>query len=386
MRYYKLTTVLIFSFTTNVFALELITPSEDIAMQEINQQYDINSLLISGNDKLGHYNKKEYEHTSLAVDIDNYKDSYQKEMKSLTGIVISQVNVDEFFSELQALVLKIDKLERKYIQEGGALKEEYQAILNDGKKLKQLRSEKNIKLTDLKQKVIDRLTSELANPNSVKNLSVSSSAVCSKFQSISDCLNDNENIIITNAKKSDNFLNERSVLLSYEIVNASMDLHGGLSYTAQMSFKPSYNNKIESILNEKFGLKSATLTLTSNVNADWYIDGNKVGKGKEITQEVSLGKHGILASYNSLKQSSIEVIEKNGVFSYSFSVKKPIKKTDASVKLNSNKESKTTSYVPFVKPIIKLKPDSQKVETGEEKDYLYYMGIEPAPKKQDSFL
>jgi len=316
VRYYKLTTILIFSFATNLSALELVTPAEDIAMHEINQQYDINSLLISGNDKLGHYNKKEYEHISLAAEIENYKQSYQENINSLTGTVISQTNVDKFFNELEALVLKIDKLEKKYEKEGGELKAEYQTILNDGKKLKTLRSEKNGKLADLKQKIVDRLTSELANPNSVINLSVSSTAVCSKFQSISSCLNENEKIIITNAKKSDNFLNERSVLLSYNVVSASMDLNGGLSYTSEMSFKPSYNKKIESILNEKFDIKSATLTLISNVDADWYIDGYKVGKGKEITQEVALGKHGIFASYNLLKQSSVELIESNGEFSY----------------------------------------------------------------------
>ena len=35
------------------------------------------------------------------------------------------------------------------------------------------------------------------------------------------------------------------------------------------------------MLNEELGLKSAMVTLISNVPADWYINGTKVGTGKK---------------------------------------------------------------------------------------------------------
>lgn len=97
-----------------------------------------------------------------------------------------------------------------------------------------------------------------------------------------------------------------------------MNMNGELHYRVNMTFKPSYNNKIESLLNEKLGLKSTVITLTSNVDADWYIDGAKVGTGKKIYPEVTLGKHSIVASYKTMKKSTIETVETNAIFNYRF--------------------------------------------------------------------
>ncbi|WP_413693926.1 hypothetical protein [Psychromonas sp. KJ10-2] len=392
MRYCKLTIALMLSFATNLSALELITASEDSAIENINQQYDINSLLISSNNKLGRYNKNEFEYRALSLEIENNKNIYQNNIDALADKVVAKDNVAQYFKDLEALVLKIDALEKEYEEKGKALKAEHQTIIDDGKKLKDARIKRNSELAALKQRVVARLTEELANPKSVKDVSLSGTLSCTTYQSINQCLTENENFIVKDAKKSDNFLNERSVLLSYKIVDASMNLDGDLSYRAAMTFKPAYNNKIESILNEKFGLKSAVLTLKSNVDVDWYIDGNKVGSGKEITQEVALGRHGILASYNSVGQSSIEVVEGNDELFYTFSDKS--KKTKAQHSSATQKQTVKTDY-PNVsttppsnsseKPVIKLQPKSSMNEKVD-KGYLYFMGLEPEAESQEKFL
>ncbi|MEL0659532.1 hypothetical protein V6255_10325 [Psychromonas arctica] len=391
MRYCKLTIGLLFSFAANLSALELVTPSEESAIEQINQEYDINSLLISSNNKLGRYNKNEFEYRALGLEIENSKNNYQKSLNVLSEKVVAKDNVEQFFKDLEALVLKIDALEKDYENKGLELKEEHKSILNDGQKLKDTRIKRSTELAALKQKVVGRLTSELADPKSVKNVSLSGTAVCTKFQSINECLNENESQIIKNAKQSDDFLNERSVLLSYKIVDASQNLDGELSYRAAISFKPSYNSKIESILNEKFGLKSAVLTLKSNVKVDWYIDGNKVGSGKEITHEVSLGRHGILASYNSIGQSTIEMIESNGEFFYTFSEKtkknqanKAVSTQNKLAKTNYPNVSLTEPHSQTNKPVIKLKP-SDTPASKKEKGYLYYIGLEPKDELQETF-
>ncbi|WP_298940733.1 hypothetical protein [uncultured Psychromonas sp.] len=390
MRYCKLTIGLLFSFATNLSALELVTPSEESAIEQINQEYDINSLLISSNNKLGRYNKNEFEYRALGLEIEHSKNNYQKSLNVLSEKVVAKDNVQQFFKDLEALVLKIDTLEKDYENKGLELKEEHKSILNDGQKLKDTRIKRSTELAALKQKVVGRLTSELADPKSVKNVSLSGTAVCTKFQSINECLNENESQIIKTAKQSDDFLNERSVLLSYKIVDASQNLDGELSYRAAISFKPSYNSKIESILNEKFGLKSAVLTLKSNVKVDWYIDGNKVGSGKEITHEVSLGRHGILASYNSIGQSTIEVIESNGEFFYTFSEKtkknqahKAVSTQNKLAKTNYPNVSMTAPHSQTNKPVIKLKPSDS--VNKKEKGYLYYIGLEPKDELQETF-
>jgi hypothetical protein len=392
VKYSKFPIGLMCLFASNSFALEIITASETAALNEIEQKYDVDSLLISANDKLSRFNKKEYEYKSLAAQIEYNKSIYEQDIEALPEKILSRVEVNQYFKKIEELVLVIDESEKKYDADGIALKEENQAISDHYNKLNEFRFQKNSQLAALKQQVVDRLALELSSPNSVKNISVNSTAVCTKFQSISECLNDNEKIIITNAKKTDPFLNERSVLLSYKVVDASMNMNGDLSYSVRMSFKPSYNRKIESMLNEEFGLKSAMLTLMSNVNADWYIDGNKVGSGKKLVHEVSLGRHGILASYDLLDQSSIEIVESNGQYTYTFpgqtsvllpqpkqKVKAPVAKAKPKdVPIPMKKATQNT------KPKAKAKPVALEIKEAseEENSYLYFMGIEPDSKTQ----
>ncbi|MGJ8581763.1 MAG: hypothetical protein ACSHWR_05550, partial [Psychromonas sp.] len=160
MRYCKLTIALMLSFATNLSALELITASEDSAIEDINQEYDINSLLISSNNKLGRYNKNEFEYRALSLEIENNKNIYQNNINALADKVVAKDNVSQFFKDLEALVLKIDALETEYEEKGRALKEEHQAIINDGQKLKDARIKRNSELAALKQRVVARLTEE----------------------------------------------------------------------------------------------------------------------------------------------------------------------------------------------------------------------------------
>lgn len=389
VKYSKFSIGLMCLFASSSFSLELVTSSENAALRDIEQKYDVDSLLISANDKLSRYNKKEYEYKTLAAEIENNKTIYQQDIEALPTKILSREGVNEYFKKIEELVLVIDESEKKYQADGIALEKESQAISNNYNKLNEFRFQKNKQLAELKQQVVDRLAIELSSPSSVKNININSTAICTRFQSINDCLNDNENIIITNAKKSDPFLNERSVLLSYKVLDASMNMNGELSYSASMSFKPSYNRKIESMLNEKFGLKSAMLTLLSNVNADWYIDGNKVGSGKKLVHEVTLGRHGILASYNLLDQSSIEIIESNGQYTYTFpgetTVLLPQPKEKAKTVAKEKAKTKVKEVqIPMKKPAPKPKAVvlEEKQQSEEERGYLYFMGIEPDSKSQ----
>lgn len=388
MTYCKFFIALICLFASNVFAVEVMTSSEESALHEIQQKYDVDSQLITANDKLSRYNKSQYDYKALSNAINDDKSKYEHLIKALPEKVISGKGVDNYFKKIENILLSIDRAEAEYVAAGIALKEEYQMIEMDYSKLNDLRSEKNKKLSSLKKQVVDRLVADFARPNSAQKFHRRGSASCSTFQSINDCLSENEQIIISKTKKSEPFLNERSVLLSYKVHNASMSMDGSLSYDVSMAFKPSYNARIESLLNEAFGLKSAMITLESNVAAEWFIDGNKVGDGKKVEHEVTLGRHGILASYKSQGQSSIEVIEGNGEFTYVFEntvvpllpeKKKAIQKKP---KLAPKKEVVAASKKK-VKLIKKEQPVTQKVSSVvNDQDYLFFMGIEAESAKQ----
>ncbi len=367
-------------YASSSFGLEIITSSETKALEEIEQKYNIDSLLISANDKLSTHKKKESDYHALSVEIKSKKTEYDHVISKLPAKILSRSNINAYYQDIEKLVLKIDQLETKYDIDGKSLRREYKTIMAEYDAINTKRTDKDEQLAALKSDITKRLIADVSKPDTVQTVDLDGSTLCSKFQSINDCLKDSENYIVTNTIKTDPFLNDRSVLLSYDVIDASMNMSGNLNYKIKMAFKPSYNSKIDSLINEKLGLKSAMITLVSNVAADWFIDGVKIGTGRELFHEVPLGQHGILASYQSQDKSSVEFIQGNGVFNYNFN---NMSRQNDLVSL-PNKDSK--------KQVIKMKPkqvntNNQANATSKksltDKGYEYFMGIEPANSEHE---
>lgn len=321
MRYSKFTIALLCFFVSNSFAIELITTTETQAVNEIKQEFDIDNLLISVNNRLSEHQQNEYDYKLLLTNIKNEKENYNKAILELPNAILKDNNSSNYFKQIETLVKNIDSLEKQSVSDEIKNKENYQEILKQYDIINSKRLQKIEQLSSLKKKIVNRIITELSSAENVKSIDLESSMTCSKFQSINDCLKDTEKYTVKNTINSDPFLSDKSVLLSYKVIDASMNMNGELHYKVNMTFKPSYNNKIESMLNDKLGLKSTVVTLTSNVDADWYVDGAKVGTGKKVNSEVTLGKHGIVASYKTMKKSTVETIEtleSNLVFNYLF--------------------------------------------------------------------
>ncbi|MEZ9368067.1 hypothetical protein AB4140_04480 [Shewanella sp. 10N.286.51.B2] len=380
MRYSRITFMFLCFYASSSFGLEIITSIETKALEEIEQKYNIDSLLISANDKLSTHKKKESDYHALSVEIKSKKTEYDHVISKLPAKILSRSNINAYYQDIEKLVLKIDQLETKYDIDGKSLRREYKTIMAEYDAINTKRTDKDEQLAALKSDITKRLIADVSKPDTVQTVDLDGSTLCSKFQSINDCLKDSENYIVTNTIKTDPFLNDRSVLLSYDVIDASMNMSGNLNYKIKMAFKPSYNSKIDSLINEKLGLKSAMITLVSNVAADWFIDGVKIGTGRELFHEVPLGQHGILASYQSQDKSSVEFIQGNGVFNYNFN---NMSRQNDLVSL-PNKDSK--------KQVIKMKPkqvntNNQANATSKksltDKGYEYFMGIEPANSEHE---
>ncbi|GGI80417.1 hypothetical protein [Shewanella gelidii] len=404
MRYTKITCALLCLVASNSFALELMTNSENKALKQIESQYNIDSQLISANDRLSLYNKRVRDHSGIAGDIANKKSQYDSAISTLPQKILAKSNVAEAYKEIEKLVNDIEALENNQKQEELALKQEYKEIQADYKAIGERRTEKSKELASLKNQISKRLIADLSKSKSSYNINLDGDLSCSKFQSIFDCMRDAETQIVSNTVAKDPFLNDRSVLLDYDVKNASMDMRGKLNYSVSMRFKPSYNKKIDLLLNEKLGFKTAMVTLVSNVKAEWFVDGMKVGEGKKLSHEISLGKHGILASYNSEDKSSVEVVESNAVFNYNFKPglattkdgenvgAAPVaqKKVTAKAKKAEPKKTAETKTKPklalFTDKTIRRMKDvelEKKVIKDGDKSFEYFMGLEPASKEQE---
>ncbi|MCS6238882.1 hypothetical protein [Shewanella baltica] len=396
MRYSKFTIALLCLCASNSYAIELITATENQTVNQIEQKFEIDNLLISINDRLSNHKKSEYDYDSLLIKIENEKENYNKAILALPNAILTESDPINYFKGIETLVKKIDSLEKKSADDEIKNKENYQDILKQYEVINSRRAEKSAQLFTLKKEIVNRIVTELSSSDSVKSVDLESSMTCSKFQSINECLKDTEKYTVKNTINSDPFLSDKSVLLSYKVIDASMNMNGELHYKVNMTFKPSYNNKIESLLNEKLGLKSTVITLTSNVDADWYVDGTKVGTGKKIHPEVTLGKHGIVAIYKTMKKSTIETVETNAIFNYKFGKVEDKSATDnedikSIANVSAAEETKSKQTKPKLTMYANKEDSTSKeinsknettVDNSDKNSYEYYLGIKPLNKEE----
>ncbi len=114
MRYSRITFILLCFYASSSFGLEIISSSETQKLQEIEQKYNIDDLLISANDKLSTHKKKESDFHALSVEIKSKQTEYEHLVSKLPAKILSRANLSSFYRDLENLVLKIDQLETKY--------------------------------------------------------------------------------------------------------------------------------------------------------------------------------------------------------------------------------------------------------------------------------
>ncbi|MCL1140149.1 hypothetical protein [Shewanella pneumatophori] len=407
MRYGSIAIALLCLFSTNSFAnLKVITPSEEATLKEIEQQYNIDSQLITVNDKFSQLNKRYYDLQELKDSITANQVAYDDLIAQLPNKILAKTNMAQFYSQIEANINSTANLTQKTKIDAAAIERQRVIVQQEYEIVEEQRLDRSQQLFKLKTDIINRLLADLSKSSSKLKVDLDGSTQCSKFQSISDCLKKSKSEILSSTRSESPFLNDKSVLLSYEVTDASMNMTGDLRYKVAMNFKPSYNSKIDTVINEKLGLRSAMITLVSNVAADWYINGVKVGTGTKIFHEVPLGKHGILASYQNSDKSSIEKIEGNGVFSYKFEHVKANKqlvsknnsvellppalpvKTQAKTKTTANSSETKKPKAKFTlladNTTIPTPSKATKNKADKEQAYEYFIGIPATTNQQNA--
>ncbi|WOT06113.1 hypothetical protein [Shewanella youngdeokensis] len=400
MRYGSISLVLMCLLSSNAFAsLKVINQEEQAAFRQIENKYDIDSQLIAVNDKFSTLNKRYYDIQEIKEKIEANKVDYQKLISQLPDKILAKVEMGGFYEKIETNVNETADLTLKEKIDTAALERQNLLIQEEYESVNKLRIDKSQQLFELKTDIINRLIADLSKSSSNFPVNIDGSTKCSKYQSISDCLKESKNSILTTTRNESPFLNDKSVLLSYEVIDANMNMAGDLRYKVAMNFKPSYNSKIDTMLNERLGLRSAMVTLVSNVPADWYVNGKKIGTGTKLFHEMPLGKHGILASYHNSEKSSVEKIEGNGVFNYNFKTtteskvaKKPngverlspIETPKGSIKPKAPKAKFTLLADSTTVPTpVKEQSETPKAPEEAKKGYEYFIGITPPSKKQD---
>tara|TARA_Y100000588_G_scaffold30025_1_gene29184 strand:- start:387 stop:1802 length:1416 start_codon:yes stop_codon:yes gene_type:complete len=198
--------------------------------------------------------------------------------------------------------------------------------INDIKlKINRVNQERVDSLLSLSKLIIERLRNEWQGKN--KKVFLKGEFKCDDTQSIKSCLLRNESIITIKLREENGFIADSQNLKGYKVDKASMDFNGNLDYQISLDVSPVLTDKIVAQVNSYLGINEVSITLTSNVEAVWYVDGNKVGKGKELIYKTSTGKHNFVAAYEGKTESTVEQVVDGKKYHYYFKkVRKAVQK------------------------------------------------------------
>lgn len=199
---------------------------------------------------------------------------------------------------------RIKQLNHKIDQLNGSLRESKKAY--------------NEKLHAIRSNVVERLKAEFANP---VPMSVSGKLQCSPYQSIRACFESKQ----TTSKLINDAIENRfgqiditSSTNNFKVMAATMDYEGNVKYQVGLNLFVQYDEKIDAQIVKEVGVESFDIRLVSNKHAQFYLDGQPVGQGNEVTVTVSKGKYAVLAKYEGHQESTIQDIENPVSLTYNF--------------------------------------------------------------------
>lgn len=142
----------------------------------------------------------------------------------------------------------------------------------------------------LRNDILSRLKAESSGEDS---LIYQGDFLCSPQKNINQCLGAEGRRAEIIAQASANIDDAWSIkdISHYKITDATMNLNGEVRYSVNIKFKKSFNNNMIAYINDLLGLSQFLVTLHSNKNAEYFIDGKSYGVGKTKQVTLDVGTH-----------------------------------------------------------------------------------------------
>lgn len=306
--------IVLFSFVAsfNSYAINVVTEDEFNELDKISSRYDFQEYYTDLNNKLSENRKKSFRYASLLKEIEIIESSY-----------VSYINVgsqteltNDYFLDIKSLVERKHSIENEISESYSTINEDYIEILNGFDKLHKSEDKLRKEKITLLKSISERLVMDIEAGKNVVVDSMNVSYKCSKHKSLQQCIDESKSEITNSLKNNHFLLDSSSALESFTYTDLSINDKAELTYTLKAKFTPVFTHKTERKLNEILGFSTAFISLKSNQNATWYVDGKNVGNGKLLNIEVPIGHVGIYAEYNGKSQSTIEYIKSDTDLTY----------------------------------------------------------------------
>lgn len=266
----------------------------------------------------------------LRDDISRTKDQLNK------SFGVSETKTDELYTELKDLYYqkkqaaqKVDALKKKQV----VLKEE---IREREAELASIDSRTEREILSKKSKVSDALSALFSNSLPIN---YTGSVKCNTNLALKACLNNSKvkenNIrqglaVTLSAPKFTSVVSNLSLddivfdTMSFKYKEAYQDFSGVTNFMLDAKVLVNVDSNMLNNMYDYVGIPQTgrfQVTLNSNEDAKFYIDGRYVGRGKVVVS-MDLGEHDVKAVYEGEEQSTKEFVRKNRTLIYNFAKKK----------------------------------------------------------------
>ncbi|CAH0529680.1 hypothetical protein [Vibrio hippocampi] len=371
----SLVAVLCLSYGSLSSASELINFDEQIALDDINRQYESSYQATGLEQNVSHYNTLSSDIESVKIKLTNSIDIVNTDSLKLKDQLIAGQYDESLVLTLRNMSANIARLKTLLANNETELATLTESIATGQNDVNHLARTKNKQLLSLYEQIKSR---HVSSARTVLSDTVTGQIECDVTQSLSACVNSN----LTSMKNS--FVlgkggAERIAIDSFKVTDATQKMSGDLSYTVNAKYKRVYNANLEVELRKALGLEKIFFVFRSNTKGtEYYINDQKVGRGEKVQISGNyVGVYDVKAVKGGKTQSLKLNLENDGDYFFPFASQKTTSKT------SKQPESKTAENASsLTKQILsglsiqpnddELKPANYYSNTVIHKDELYH--------------
>ena len=302
----------------------LLNAQESAELDQINNNSQITSSADDLADKQLQIVKLSNSLTNSNTDLSTATAAFDQAGDNLKRAILSPIqpnNSDQLYAALKSASTVIKNIQDDQNALQHQLEQAQQAQKTAAAKNAELEQKAQQALTKLQEDILTRLAKDSNTP---QHLLLKGEYRCKTNDSLQNCIRDPlfKQSAIRNATADDSDTKIDYEIHSFRTTTASIDLNSVLTYNAEATVYIRYSSNLSAQVADILGLKKYSVKLVSDVEANFFIDGNAVGKGKTVNATVSKGKHTITAQYQKESNTTTETIKADKELPYYFSSEK----------------------------------------------------------------
>lgn len=296
-----------------------LTPEEQNALNDVNLKYNYENKVKELNDGLTARIILQEKATSLSQLIDENEMVFGSSTKTLAESLSKgdAENVDELYSSIKKVSAELAALKKEREEVVSQIVSDVTSVKTLSNELTALRSKNARSLQELRKTVLLRLQKNASNPSDITG---QVSVKCRTTATLGSCVSSKKSreFIIEELLARNELESKNTKIIKFNIDDATMALDGSTTISASMTVQGSISDATRKRVDRALGLSEVSVTIASDVQSQFYIDGMFVGEGLSVSTTVPNGSHGVYVSHSGQHQSAVVSTHSGDEFYFPF--------------------------------------------------------------------